>query len=613
MEKSTPPSAPIASFFFTPEDRERLPHSPGVYCFYDHADRLLYVGKAKDLRRRVAQYFAPERQLHLRVRAMVQKISKLSCTVVQNEAEAFLLENNLIKAHQPRYNVLLKDGKTYPYLCLTAERFPRLIKTRQRYPPLGEYFGPFANVQLLEEVTALIKRLYPLRTCRLDLSPAKIAARKYRVCLQYHIGNCLGPCEGLQTEANYMEKVGAIRTLLKGDLRTIRQEMRQEMLAAAQQEDFVQAQRCKKRLVLLEQYEARSIIVHTRWKDLDVIALIEGEQYAYASYIHLVDGRILFTDTASMQKKLGEEAPEELLQLALFHFRQRSGSQARCILSNIQFAPLSDTEKVELPRLGDKRKLVEMALQNGYLSKREQLYQETAVRKRTHAALEVLQQALHLPDLPRHIECFDNSNLQGSHPVAAMVAFRDGLPEKTGYRHFHIRTVTGANDFASMAEVVSRRYQKLAEEGMPLPDLIMVDGGKGQLSAAWAALQDLGLTERVAILAIAKKLEYLYTPHSSEPIVLEKGSPALLLLQQIRDEAHRFALSFHRATHQKQALRSRLLEIPGIGPRTIEKLFGRFGSLEDLQKADLSALVELVGRQKAEQLMELTGEERPRA
>ncbi|MEM7361660.1 MAG: excinuclease ABC subunit UvrC [Bacteroidota bacterium] len=584
---------------FTCQTRNKLPKGPGVYHFYNKKQEIIYVGKANNIRNRVASYFRGE--LDLKTRTLASQIFYVSCVIVESESDSLLLENNLIKHYQPRFNILLRDGKTYPYLCITNEPYPRLIVTRQRQPSLGTYFGPFTDIKSLQMVRELIRELYPLRTCKLNLSAKNIAKGNFRVCLEYHIGKCLGPCEGKQREEGYLQDIEAVTQLLKGNFQAVKKDLKKKMLAAAERHDFQEAQHFKERIEALDRYQARSIIAHPRWGILDVIAIVSDQTHAYISYLHIYQGNMRFVDTIAIEKKLAED-DRDLAALLLVHFRDQVESKAKTILSNVAIRPLPKDTTLTIPQLGDKKKLVDMALHNAWFFKKEQINKKVTQKRAPRTPLIHLQQDLRLKEIPMHIECFDNSNLQGTHPVSAMVCFKEGRPAKKHYRHFHVKTVEGIDDFATMQEVVYRRYHRLAEEKAPFPDLIVIDGGKGQLSAAVEALKKAGVYEKTAIIAIAKRLEEIYYPNDPLPLHLNKRSPSLQLLQKIRNEAHRFAVTFHRKTRNRHTFKTKLEEIPGIGKKTIDTLLQTFGGMSQIQKASLETLADAVGRHKAQKV-----------
>ena len=580
-------------------ERKQLPSLPGIYQFYDTQEQPIYVGKAKNIQKRVASYFSASKRQDIKTRTMVAQVATIACVLVKNEAEALLLESNLIKAHQPRYNILLKDGKTYPYLCITREPFPRLITTRQRTPSLGTYFGPFTDIKALDQIKSLLQKLYTLRTCRLNLSPEAITKKKFTVCLQYHIGNCLGPCQGHQSHPDYLAEIQSATYLLKGGFPTVKKALKEKMHSAAQALHFERAQTYKEKIDAIEAYQARSIITQTPSQTIDTIAIISDQARAFLSYLHISHGRLLFVETLSLEKKLAE-SDSHLAALTLTHFRKATTSQAKSVLSNVPIPSLSQGVSLTIPKAGEKKKLLDMALRNALFFKRETLKREATSTTRSPAnALIQLQQALKLPLIPTHIECFDTSHLQGTHPVAAMVSFLDGRPAKHAYRHYHIRSVTAPDDFAYIGEVIYRRYQRLLAEKRELPTLLIVDGGKGQLNVAITLLKELGIYGKMALIGMAKKLEEIYFPADPHPLRLPKNAPSLHLLQQIRDEAHRFAHTFHQATRIQRTLRSSLQEIPGVGPATLDRLFRTFGTLTKMRKATIAELTQAIGEKRA--------------
>ncbi|XWN34831.1 MAG: excinuclease ABC subunit UvrC [Roseivirga sp.] len=583
---------------YTPQDLKLLSSQPGVYRFYNDKGELIYVGKAKNIKKRVSSYFGNSKQHNLKTRRMVAEIVAIEFTIVNSEYEALLLENNLIKKSQPRYNILLKDGKTYPYICITQERFPRVIPTRKVVPKLGQYYGPFTDLRAMYQILDLIKRLYPLRTCSYNLSEENVHKGKFKVCLEYHIGNCKGPCEGRQDEATYQQALDQIRHLLKGNLHAVKKDLTEKMHQAAQALAYEEAQACKEKLAALAAYQAKSLVINPKVGDLDVIGMVSDEQAAFVSYLQIKSGAITFTQTVEVKKQL-EEADTDLLPLVIFNFRERYGSQAQEVLTNLPLAADLGDITLTVPKIGDRKKLVMLAIKNALFFKKERFIRKENYQEKANKTLLLLQQDLQLKNLPLHIECFDNSNIQGAHPVAAMVCFKNGKPAKSQYRHFNIKTVTGPDDFASMREVVHRRYQHLVNTQQDLPDLIVIDGGKGQLSAAVDSLKAVGIYGQVPIIGMAKRLEEIYYPEDSYPIHISKQSASLKLLQQIRNEAHRFAITFHRNKRSKASFQSQLEAIPGVGPKTIDKLLSHFKSFKNIQAADAVTLAEHIGTQKA--------------
>jgi excinuclease ABC subunit C len=582
---------------YTPKDTQMLPDQPGVYRFYNKQETLIYVGKAKNIKKRVSSYFSNAKQHNLKTRSMVAEIAAIAFTIVNSEYEALLLENNLIKKNQPRYNILLKDGKTYPYLCITKERFPRVISTRKVSPQLGQYYGPFTDLRAMHRILALIKQLYPLRTCTYNLAEADVRKGKFKVCLEYHIGNCKGPCEGLQDEEAYHQDIAQVEYLLKGHLHAVKKTLKEKMCQAAQALAYEEAQACKEKIDALTTYQVKSLVINPKVGDLDVFGIVSDKQAAFVNYLQIKQGAIMFTQTMELKKKLDEE-DSDLLPLVILHAREKYSSQATEVLTNLPLSIDLDTLQLTVPKIGDKKKLVMLAIKNALFFKKERFIKNEQYPNKGNKILLSLQQDLQLQRLPLHIECFDNSNTQGSNPVAAMVCFKNGKPARSEYRHFNIKTVIGPDDFASMHEVVHRRYKKLVEEKQALPDLIVIDGGKGQLSAAVASLKEVGIYGQVPIISIAKRLEEIYCPGDPYPIHISKQSASLKLIQQVRNEAHRFAISFHRNKRSKHSLQSELEAIPGIGPKTIAKLLLHFKSITNIKTASKAALTEQIGNKK---------------
>jgi len=586
---------------YLPSEHHQLPDLPGVYRYYNKEGKLIYVGKAKNLKKRVGSYFNKNSGINQKTRRMVREIHSIEITIVNSEFDALLLENNLIKKAQPRYNVLLKDDKTYPYLVLTNEHFPRIYPTRRVIPSRGTYFGPFASVKAMNNVLDLILSLFTIRTCKLDLSPEKIAADKFKVCLEYHLGNCKGPCEGHQDEESYRYDIEQAKNILKGNLGVAKSYFKENMQAAAASLDYEQAHLYKEKLDLLEKYQAKSLVINPNTDSLDVFAIVSEEKYAFVNYLRIKNGAITLSKTVELKKRL-DESDQDLLLTAVVHLRDQFQSDAKEVLVNKDCEDLPEGMVFTVPKIGDKRKLVELSLKNALYYKKEKALLAGENKNKKNRVLLQLQQDLSLTELPKHIECFDNSNIQGSHPVASMVCFMDGKPAKKEYRHYHIKTVTGPNDFASMEEVVQRRYKRILEDGTSLPNLIVIDGGKGQLSSAVAALHDLDLYGKVPIIGIAKRLEEIYFPGDQYPVFIDKKSESLRLIQRIRDEAHRFAITFHRNLRSKGALGSQLTHIEGIGENTAQKLLKHFKSFKNIESASKESLVELIGKDKAEKI-----------
>lgn len=584
--------------YYTPDQVHLLPDQPGVYKYYDAERNLIYVGKAKSLKKRVSSYFTKVKNTNRKTVKMVREIRTIEFTIVNSEFDALLLENSLIKKNQPKYNILLKDDKSYPFILLTSERFPRIIPTRQRIPDTGTYFGPFASVKAMNNVLDLIRNLYTFRTCRYDLSKENINAGKYKVCLEYHIGNCKGPCESLQSEENYNHDIEQATNILKGNMGVARSYFKEKMQHAAEALEFEVAQQYKDKLSLLTKYHAKSIVVNTHIGDTDVFTIVSDDQIAYINYLKANKGTIVLTKTIEVKKKL-DESNEDILTLMIIELRERYLSATKEILTNIEVSVPLEGVIMAVPKIGDKRKLVDMSVKNALYYKRERVNRVQEYQQRVNRVILKLQEDLRLKTPPMHIECFDNSNLQGSNPVASMVCFKNGKPSKQDYRKFNIKTVVGPDDFASMYEIVFRRYKRLLEEELELPNLIVIDGGKGQLSASCQALKDLGTYGDIPIIGIAKRLEEIYTPDDPYPLHIDKKSESLKLIQRIRDEAHRFAITFHRKKRSNAALRSELEDIRGVGKQTVLSLLKNFKSVKNIREVPEEELAKLIGTSKA--------------
>ncbi|MCD8438687.1 excinuclease ABC subunit UvrC [Tenacibaculum finnmarkense] len=580
-----------------------LPTSPGVYQYFDNDEVIIYVGKAKNLKKRVSSYFTKTHE-NGKTRILVKKIARIEHIVVDTETDALLLENNLIKKYKPRYNILLKDDKSYPWLCIKKERFPRVFSTRRVLKDGSEYFGPYTNIKMVQSLLSLIKELYPLRTCTYDLSEQKIASYKYKVCLEYHLKNCKGACEGYQQEEDYQQEITAIRNILKGNFKEILDKLQSLMLGFASEMKFEEAQKIKDKLALLQNYQAKSTIVNPSINNVDVFSIISDETYGYANFFKVMNGAIVQSYTTEIKKKL-DESNKHLLELFIIETRNRFNSLSREVYVPFK-VDLGEQIKVTVPKLGDKKRVVDLSERNAKYYRIEQLKQLKIVNPERHInrIMRQMQRDLRLQDEPRHIECFDNSNIQGTHPVAACVVFKDGKPSKKEYRHYNIKTVVGADDFASMEEVVFRRYKRLLAENEPLPQLIIIDGGKGQLSSALKSLDALNLRGKIAIIGIAKRLEEIYYPGDSVPLYLDKKSESLKIIQFLRNEAHRFGITFHRNKRSKTAIKSELEEIPGIGEQTIATLLRRFKSVKRVKEATLDALEETIGVSKAKKVVQ---------
>jgi len=576
-----------------------LPERPGVYQYYDAEGKILYVGKAKNLKKRVSSYFNKEPDSG-KLRVLVKKIRDIKFIVTETELDALLLENNLIKKLQPRYNIMMKDDKTYPWLCIKKEPFPRVFSTRHVLNDGSEYYGPYASVRMIKTLMDIIRKLYPLRTCKLNLSQKNIQKEKFKVCLEYHLGNCKAPCVGKQTEEDYLKTINEIRAIIKGNLSEVIDALRKVMTDYAQKEDFENAQLVKEKLESLENYKSKSTIVNPRINNVDVFSVLDEENQAYVNYLKVMNGSIVQAHTVEVKKKLNE-TPTEILTFAIADFRQRFSSHADEIIVPFRPEMSWDEVKITVPRRGDKKQLLELSQRNTKYFRMERQKQQELVDPDRHSRriLEKMKQDLHLNVLPEVIECFDNSNIQGAYPVASMVQFVKARPNKKAYRHFNIKTVEGPDDFASMEEIILRRYGRLLKEEKALPQLIVVDGGKGQLSAAVKSLKLLGLYGKTGIIGIAKKLEELYFPNDPLPLYLDKKSETLRIIQQLRDEAHRFGITHHRKRRRKGTLKSELTEIKGVGKDTVQKLLREFKSVKKIREAPEEKMAAVVGKARA--------------
>ncbi|MBD1260269.1 excinuclease ABC subunit UvrC [Maribacter polysiphoniae] len=580
-----------------------LPSSPGVYQFFDEEDKILYVGKAKNLKKRVSSYFNKNHE-YGKTRILVKKIKNIRHIVVSTESDALLLENNLIKKYRPRYNVLLKDDKSYPWICIKKERFPRIFTTRRMIKDGSEYFGPYTSMYTIKTLLDLIKNIYPIRTCNYDLSEAKIKAGKYKVCLEYHLGNCLGPCEGLQSSVEYDKQVNEVRDILKGNFKSSLHSFKNKMRLLADEMRFEEAQQFKDKIEVLENYQSKTTIVNPKINNVDVFSIITDDAFAYVNFLQLSHGSIIRSHTMEIKKKL-EEKDGDLLQLAIFELRQRFNSESKEVY--LPFKVVVEPHiKVTIPKLGDKRKILDLSIRNAKYFRQERFNQIKIMdpERHTKRIMAQMKKDLRLSEEPLHIECFDNSNIQGSNPVAACVVFKNGKPSKKEYRHYNIKTVEGPDDFASMEEVVFRRYKRLLNEEQPLPQLIVIDGGKGQLSSALKSLDLLGLRGKIAIVGIAKRLEEIYFPGDSIPLYLDKKSESLKILQQLRNEAHRFGITFHRNKRSKAAINSVLEGIDGVGEKTARDLLKKFKSVKRIREASLEDISTVVGSAKAKKIYE---------
>lgn len=575
------------SLFDYREELKKIPRKPGVYQYFDKNSELIYVGKAKDLRSRVGSYFVNEQQLNSKTRVLVRKIDRIAFTIVDTEIDAWLLENNLIKKHKPRYNVMLKDDKTYPWIVIKNEHFPRIYWTRKNIKDGSRYYGPYASVGMMHIILDMIRELFPLRTCNLNLSPENIAKGKYKICLEYQIGNCKGPCEGYQSEDDYNQNLVDIKDILNGKIAIVTNRLKSQMNEAVSALDFEVAQKVKLKLEKLSNYQSKSTVVSSTITNVDVFNIASEDNYAFVNYLKVVHGVVIQTQTLEMKKRL-DESEEELLALAIPEFRERFKSTSREIIVPFDIhIEESSTMKFNVPKAGEKKNLLELSRKNVAYFKKERMlqYEKLNPEVKTERILKQMQKDLRLNVLPRHIECFDNSNIQGSYPVSAIVVFRDAKPSKKDYRHFNVKTVVGPDDFATMEEAVFRRYRRLLDEDHPLPQLIVIDGGKGQLSAAMKSLKLLGIEKKVTVIGIAKRLEELYYPGDQYPLYLDKKSETLKIIQHLRDEAHRFGITFHRNQRSKKTFVSELENIPGIGKVTVEKLLKTFKSTKKVKES----------------------------
>ena len=579
-----------------------IPNKPGVYQYYDKEGKLLYVGKAKNLKKRVSSYFTKQHDIG-KTRVLVKKIVSIKHIVVETETDALLLENNLIKKYQPRYNIMLKDDKTYPWICIKKERFPRVFSTRKMIKDGSEYFGPYTNVKTVYTLLELINGLFPLRNCNYDLADKNIKSGKYKVCLEYHLDNCLGTCEGKQTEENYNKNIVAIRNILKGNFKDSLVAFKNQMEDFATNLYFEDAQKIKEKIATLMNYQSKSMIVNSKINNVDVFSIVTDEAYGYVNYLQLSYGSIIRSHTLEIKKKL-EETDEQILQISVIELRQRFQSQCKEIYVPFKIS-VGENLKIYVPKLGDKKRILDLSLRNAKYYRMERFKQTkiTDPNRHENRIMSQMKKDLRLSEEPRHIECFDNSNIQGTNPVAACVVFKNGKPSKKDYRKFNIKTVEGPDDFASMEEVVYRRYKRLLDEKQPLPQLIIIDGGKGQLSSSLKSLDKLELRGKIAIIGIAKRLEELFYPEDPIPLYLDKKSETLKIIQQLRNEAHRFGITFHRNKRSKEALNTTLLDIEGIGEKTIIELLKIFKSLKRLQTASFDDLSKAVGPSKAQKII----------
>lgn len=577
-----------------------IPHKPGVYQYYDAEDTLIYIGKAKDLRNRVGSYFNQEKgQLNGKTRVLVSKIRRIHFTIVDTEIDAWLLENSLIKKHQPRYNIMLKDDKTYPWIVIKKESFPRIFSTRKMIKDGSTYFGPYASGGMMHTILDLIKEIYPLRTCNLPLSPQNISEGKFKVCLEYQIGNCKGPCQNYQSVADYQQNIDEIKDILNGKIGNVIKSVKQVIRQAAEHLQFETAHNYQKKLNFLENYQSKSTVVNSAITNIDVVSIASDERYAFVNYLKVMNGSIIQTQTIELKKRL-DESDEDLLSIAITEFRTKFHSTSKEVIVPFALNLTDEDLKFTVPKLGEKRKLLELSEKNVLFFRKEKLnqYEKLNPDLRTERILNQMKADLRLTRLPQHIECFDNSNFQGKYPVSAIVVFKDAKPSKKDYRHFNVKTVEGPNDFATMEEAVYRRYHRMLTENESLPQLIIIDGGKGQLSSALTSLKKLGIEKKVTVIGIAKRLEELYYPGDSLPLYLDKKSETLKIIQQLRDEAHRFGITFHRKKRDQGTLKTELQQIPGIGKTTAEKLLLQFKSVKRIQAATSEELASILTKKQ---------------
>ncbi len=582
-----------------------IPDNPGVYQYFNEEGKLIYVGKAKDLKKRVSSYFTKDRYDSRKTAILVRSISDIKFIVVASELDALLLENNLIKEYQPKYNVLLKDDKTFPWICIKKESYPRIFPTRRVVKDGSLYFGPYANVKMMHTLLELVRQLYPLRTCSLNLTQGNIKAEKFKVCLEYHIGNCKGPCVGKQAEDDYDLAIQNIKKIIRGNIREVNVHLKGLMTDFSEKLEFENAQIIKEKVELLEKFQSRSAVVSPVVSDADVFSIVSDVKSAYVNYMRVIEGAIVQAHTIELKKKL-EETDEELLKMAIIEFAQRFGTEAKEYIIPFELNLEIPGVKMTVPQRGDRSTLLKLSERNALSYKRDQDKQTEILdpERNVTRIMEQMQKDLRMKEQPRHIECFDNSNIQGDHAVAAMVCFRNGKPHKTDYRHFNIKTVVGPDDFASMEEVVFRRYKRMLEEGIALPQLIIIDGGKGQLSSAVKSLEKLGLRGKITIIGIAKKLEEIYFPGDSVPLYIDKRSESLRIIQHARNEAHRFGITHHRNKRAKATVKTELTDIKGISDKSSQQLLWKFRSVKKIKEATEEELAEAVGKAKAKVVFE---------
>jgi len=590
---------------------KNIPHKPGVYQYWNAENELIYIGKAKDLRNRVTSYFNKDLNVNAKTKVLVSKIRKITFTIVDTEVDAWLLENSLIKKHQPRYNVMLKDDKTYPWIIIKNENFPRIFWTRKIIRDGSKYLGPYASVSMMHAILGVIRETYPLRTCNLQLTRQNIDAGKFKVCLEYQLGNCKGPCQNYQTEEDYLNSIEEIKDILNGKIGSVIRSLKAEMDNAAMNMNFELAHRLKHKYDLLENYQSKSTVVNSSITDVDVFSIASEEKYAFVNFLKVMNGTIIQTQTIELKKRL-DESDEELLTIAITEFRSRYNSHAKEIIVPFDIELDDSNIKFTVPKLGEKKKLLDLSQKNVTFFKRDKMeqYERLNPEIRSERLLTQMMKDLRMNQLPRHIECFDNSNFQGKYPVSAIVVFKDAKPSKKDYRHFNVKTVEGPNDFATMEEAVHRRYRRMLDEGTELPQLIIIDGGKGQLSAALKSLKLLGIEKQVTVIGIAKRLEELYYPGDQYRLYLDKKSETLKVIQQLRDEAHRFGITFHRKKRDKGTLATELELIEGIGKTSAEKLLKYFKSVKKIKLATTEELQEVVNLKQAKAITDYFGQQK---
>jgi excinuclease ABC subunit C len=582
-----------------------VPGKPGVYQFWDAEDTLIYIGKAKNLRNRVGSYFNQDTQMNGKTKVLVSKIRKITFTIVDTEIDAWLLENSLIKKHKPRYNIMLKDDKTYPWIIIKKEDFPRIYWTRNKVNDGSTYFGPYASVGMMHTIIDLIKETYPLRTCNLPLTPKNIEEGKFKVCLEYQIGNCKGPCQDYQKLEDYNKNIEEIKDILNGKIGNVIKNVKQVINNAVADLNFEYAHQYQRKLLILEKYQSKSTVVNSSITNIDVVSIASDERYAFVNYLKIMNGSIIQTQTIEIKKRL-DETDEELLSIAITEFRTKFGSTSKETIVPFDITLADPNLKFTVPKLGEKKSLLELSQKNVLFFRKDKLnqYEKLNPDLRSERILTQMQKDLRLTKLPHHIECFDNSNFQGKYPVSAIVVFRDAKPSKKDYRHFNVKTVEGPNDFATMEEAVFRRYKRMLEENQPLPELIIIDGGKGQLSSALKSLKLLGIDKQVTVIGIAKRLEELFYPGDSFPLYLDKKSETLKVIQQLRDEAHRFGITFHRKKRDQGTLKTELEAIEGIGKTTADKLLRHFKSVKKIREAEEAELAKVLNKTQVKTLLE---------